>query len=75
MNEIKYETRTSLFYDPTTGITTRREFECAVPTACEYNFDIDNIDDTDRRAMNRNNGAGICPNEIYGFASPLASLN
>ena len=70
---MKTEIRTSLFYDPTTGITTRREFECAVPTPCEYNFN-DEIDESDRRRLNRNNGAGICPNDFNNF-SPLASLN
>ena len=72
---MKTEIRTSLFYDPATGITTRREFECAVPEFVDYNFnELDEIDDTDRRALNRNNGAGICPNDFNNFA-PLASLN
>lgn len=63
---MKFETRTSLFYDPETGITTRREFECCVPTPCEYSFsdDIDD-DDTDRRILNRNGGAAICTDGTY----------
>lgn len=73
---MKTETRTSLFYDPATGITTRRSFECCVPTPCEYEFsNIDDIDDTDRRALNRNGGAGICTQDLYGRTTPLASLN
>ena len=71
---MKTETRTSLFYDPATGITTRREFECCVPTPCEYSFS-DDIDDTDRRALARNDGAGICTQSLYGRTTPLASLN
>lgn len=71
---MKTETRTSLFYDPATGITTRREFECCVPTPCEYSFS-DDIDDTDRRALNRNGGVGICTQDNFGRVTPLASLN
>ena len=62
----KIETRTAHFYDPATGLTTLREFECCVPTPCDYDFnEIDYIDDTDRRILNRNGGAAICTEGAY----------